>query len=153
MSTVYVQYPNGNVLRTTHPEFHQEAKRLTKAEGERLYREQAVDELRAWIKPNTRVYTILRSVSPSGMSRRVSVVIVKDGELATIDYGVATVLGWKLATNGEGIVVSGCGMDAGFHLVYSLGRQLWPDGTPEPHGTRNGEPDSDGGYALRHSWL
>ena len=22
-----------------------------------------------------------------------------------------------------------------------------------PHGTRNGEPDSTGGYALKHRWL
>lgn len=23
----------------------------------------------------------------------------------------------------------------------------------EPHGRRNGDPDSDGGYALKHRWL
>lgn len=38
-------------------------------------------------------------------------------------------------------------------FVYSLGRTLWPDGTRAPHGRRNGQPDSDGGYALKHSWL
>ena len=52
-----------------------------------------------------------------------------------------------------GLRVSGCGMDMGFHVVYNLGYALWPDGTPEPHGTRNGAPDSDGGYALKHRWL
>lgn len=44
-------------------------------------------------------------------------------------------------------------MDMGFHVVYALGSALWPDGTPAPHGTRNGEPDTAGGYALKHEWL
>ena len=52
-----------------------------------------------------------------------------------------------------GLVIGGCGMDMGFHVVYNLGRAMWPDGTPDPHGTRNGEPDRDGGYALKHRWL
>lgn len=30
---------------------------------------------------------------------------------------------------------------------------LKPDGAPAPHGTRNGEPDTAGGYALKHEWL
>jgi hypothetical protein len=49
--------------------------------------------------------------------------------------------------------MSGAGMDMGFELVYRLGQAMWPNGTPEPHGTRNGQPDSDGGYALEHKWL
>ena len=41
----------------------------------------------------------------------------------------------------------------GYHVVYNLGYTLWPKGTSKPHGTRNGEPDSDGGYALRQYWV
>jgi hypothetical protein len=41
----------------------------------------------------------------------------------------------------------------GFAAVYNLGYALWPNGTPEPHGTRNGVPDRDGGYALKQCWL
>ena len=52
-----------------------------------------------------------------------------------------------------GAIIQGCGMDMGFSLVYELGAYLWPEGTDKPHGTRNGEPDSDGGYALNHRWL
>jgi hypothetical protein len=58
----------------------------------------------------------------------------------------------RIADNG-GIIIGGCGMDMGFALVYNLGSTLWPNGTPEPHGTRNREPDSDGGYALKHNWV
>ena len=49
--------------------------------------------------------------------------------------------------------VARSGMDMGFAVVYDLGLSLWPAGTPAPHGTRNGEPDANGGYALKHSWL
>jgi hypothetical protein len=57
-----------------------------------------------------------------------------------------------LAKN-NGVKVAGCGMDMGFHLIYSLSYALFPKGTDAPHGTRNGVPDSDGGYALKHEWL
>lgn len=53
----------------------------------------------------------------------------------------------------QGIKIGGAGMDMGFALVYNLGRTMWPKGTKKPHGTRNGVPDGDGGYALAHAWL
>lgn len=109
--------------------------------------------LRKWLKPGDTIYTILRHVSSSGMSRRISFVIFKDGKPLQLDYHIEALgLGYR-RSNKEGVSVSGCGMDMGFHVVYNLGRKLWPNGTPKPHGMRNGEPDSDGGYALKHSWL
>jgi hypothetical protein len=62
-------------------------------------------------------------------------------------------MGDRFDRNREGIVVGGCGMDMGFHLVYNLGATLWPKGTEKPHGTRNGEPDTSGGYALKSRWI
>lgn len=116
-------------------------------------RDELLQTLRENIKPGQTVYTILRHVSASGMSRDISVItIASDGSVRQWDYAVAKVLGYSLAKR-EGVRVSGCGMDMGFHLVYALGRALWPNGTPEPHSTRNGEPDSDGGYALKQRWL
>lgn len=56
--------------------------------------------------------------------------------------------GIRLSKDGA-LMLGGCGYSKPSHIGYSLGRALWPDGTPEPHGTRNGEPDSDGGYALK----
>ena len=102
------------------------------------------------------IYTFLRHVSKSGMSRDITLKIVDgDGTLRDITYTAALALGEKPKDrNGQRVIrVGGCGMDMGFHLVYSLGCALWPNGTPEPHGTRNGEPDSAGGYALKHRWL
>jgi len=60
---------------------------------------------------------------------------------------IAELCGFRLK-DGE-IVMGGCGYSKPFQIGYELGRCLWPDGTPEPHGTRNGVPDSDGGYAIR----
>ena len=76
----------------------------------------------------------------------------RDNDLCCIDYLVSRAIGRRIGRHG-GIVCGGCGMDMGFELVYTLGLTLWPNGTPKPHGKRNGQPDRDGGYALKHDWL
>lgn len=124
--------------------------RLTKAQ--QAEREESLQRLREWLNPGDTVYTVLRHVSRSGMRREIGIVIFRDGVDLHPNYAASKVLGWKLGKR-DGLIVGGCGMDMGFHLVYSLGCALWPNGTPEPHGTRNGEPDSAGGYALKHRWL
>jgi len=157
-NTVYLRSASGEVFSTEFPEYHKDCERLTRAEGERLYREQSRATLRKMLKPGQTVYCMLRHVSSSGMSRRISLYIVtpaKKGQpagLRNIDGLTATVTGHTLADKG-GISMGGCGMDMGFALVYALGRAVWPKGTPKPHGRRNGEPDSEGGYALKSEWL
>lgn len=126
--------------------------RMTEKQGRIEYRKQIADSLRKDLTPGQTVYCELRHVSASGMLRRISLFIVENGKIRSIDYFAAVVMGDKVSDKG-GIAVSGCGMDMGFHLVYTLGQCLWPDGTPEPHGTRNGAPDSAGGYALKSTWL
>lgn len=121
----------------------------TKADGVKLQREQACQHLRKVLKPGDMVHTILRHCSRSGMRRHISLFAPGPTE---ITYYAALAMGAKRADDG-GIKVDGCGMDMGFDLVYRLGRTLWPSGTSKPHGTRNGEPDTDGGYALKHHWL
>ena len=150
----YMQAGSGEVFKTFYPEYHKECKPLARAEGERVYREQVLRDLRKSIKPGDTIYTVLRSVSSSGMSRRISLFMVdkKQGRIACIDYSVSIVTHYKLG-KGSGLVAQGCGMDMGYAIVHDLGRALWPDGTKKPHGMRNGQPDSYGGYALRHSWL
>lgn len=148
----YVQTPRGNVFQTANPDHWPEAIVLPARRGAALYRAQYCDSLCALVRPGDRVYTVLRSVSRSGMRRTLSVLIVTEGRISDITYSVAIVAGYRRDKRGH-IIVGGCGFDAGYDVVYSLGRALWPDGTPEPHGVRNGQPDSDGGYALNHSWL
>lgn len=125
---------------------------LSKAEGVKLYREQHTRDLKKLLKAGQTVYTSCDHVSSSGMSRRISIYIVHKGEIVNITRRVSVITGWCQSDKG-GLIVGGCGMDMGFHTVYTLGRNLWPKGTRKPHGTRNGAPDRDGGYALKHSWL
>lgn len=126
---------------------------VTKKDGDLAMREQAKAHLRTLVKPGKTVYTILNHKSSSGMSRSISLAIVHNGDIVKLDYWVVQANGEHIDSKHGGIKVSGCGMDMGFHLVYNLGRMLWPNGTKKAHGTRNGQPDHDGGYALNHMWL
>lgn len=114
--------------------------------------EEARAHLLKMLKPGDVIWCVLRKVASTGMSRQIDFYVIRDNEPFWITGRIAAVLGWRQAKN-DSLIVSGCGMDAGFHTVYSLGSALWPDGTPKPHSTRNGEPDSSGGYALKRNWL
>lgn len=150
--TAYMQLPSGTIIETNHPENWKEAKRPKNCDGKAALVVEARKELLETLKPGSKVYTVLRHVSASGMSRRIDLYTIENNEPRYLSGYAAKVMGMKLHKDG-GIVVGGCGMDMGFHLVYELGSALWPKGTPEPHGTRNGTPDRDGGYALKHHWL
>ena len=118
--------------------------------GESTQKEQAKQHLRKLLKPGKTVYTILRHRSASGMSRSISLVIpTKDG-IQSLDYWIAQAQGESMDMRNGGLKVSGCGMDMGFHLVYNLGRMLYPQGVKKGRG---GQPDKDGGYAFKHQWL
>lgn len=86
------------------------------------------------------ILTIVRHVSRSGMSRNISLKYVKNGELMDITYSAAMVLDWPLVEGfNRAIKVGGCGIDMGFHLVYSLSGRLY------------GYEDRND-YRLRHRW-
>ena len=137
----YLRTPGGAVFTSANPGHHSECERLTQTAGKIARRAYVADELRKILQPGQTVYTILRHVSASGMSRRISLTTIHDGELRRLDNLVADLLDYRQHKH-EGLIVTGCGMDMGFGLVYNLGAALWPDGTP----------DSTGG-ALKHSWL
>lgn len=122
----------------------------------------AVTRLKKLLPPASTVYTNLRHVSNSGMMRHIKVFIAikNKGEkprIYDISWLVAQALELKRADNG-GLKVGGCGMDMGFHIVYSLGRKLYPKGFKLRKGQwgRNGDKsgfDKDGGYSLNHEWV
>ena len=150
----YVQYANGEVhaLHFRPTAMQAGAEFITKAEFSRARPAYCRAELLKLIAPGATIYTQLRHASASGMQRRISLHVVHDGGIRCIDTMAADLMGDKIHKAG-GIVANGCGMDMGFHLVYCLGASLWPEGTPEPHSTRNGVADSAGGYAISHEWL
>jgi len=117
-------------------------------------RSESLKHLREILKPGQEIYTQCEHVSSSGMTRWLDVYAVKDdGRIHNITWDVCAAADFTFCSRRGRLKIEGCGMDMGFNVVYCLGLSLWPAGTPEPHGMRNGEPDSNGGYALRHRWL
>lgn len=144
MTKTYIELDSGTILDTDTPEIWTDAKRLPYTEGKRRMRAESVEKLRKWFPKGSTVYTILRSVSRSGMSRQISVVCLSTddkGEILTLhpNWSVAQVLGRRLNKGGanDALIVNGCGMDMGFEIAYSLSHALY---------------DGDG-YALKHRWL
>jgi len=86
-------------------------------------------------------------------------------------YLVARVIREKINNKHGGITVGGCGMDMGFHVVYSLSSYLYRDGFEcigDSEGWGKKCPSNDhcnddrnytphhhqsGGYALRQRWM
>lgn len=142
--SVFFELNGGLVVETDNPEFYNEAKKLTKTEGMAKRKIWARDRLLELLKHGDTVYTVMRHVSSSGMSRRIDVYTIKDNRPQYLSGYVATLTGWKLHDKG-GIVVGGCGMDMGFHLVYTLSSILFRDNPVEGR--------THSGYELRHEWL
>lgn len=104
------------------------------SEKERL---ESIKQLKKWIRRGDTVYTVLRHVSRSGMMRHIGVILIRDRGKTILhpNWHVSQILGYPQAP-GDGLKVGGCGMDMGFHLVYSLSAALFNDG-----------------YAVHHRWI
>lgn len=149
-------------------------KRITKAEEKRQESEKARQRLLAFLRPGQTVYTVLRSVSRSGMQRTLDAYAIVAGENGTpekvyLSGYIAKAADLRRNDHGA-LVVGGCGMDVGFEVVYNLGRAVFPNGVPctgesgpercrsndHTNGDRNytkGRVHRDGGYAFRHEWI
>jgi hypothetical protein len=104
--------------------------------------------LEYYLEEGATVYTVLRSVSSSGMSRTISLKVAKGGQILDLTYYASVILDWPLVEkNGSrAIRVGGCGMDMGFHTVYTLARVLFRD-------KYEGQADAvDAGYSLQQAW-
>ncbi len=106
--------------------------------------DEAIARLREILKPGDTVYTVVRHVSSSGMSRVIDLYhfSIHDGKIqkSWLSGYASTALGWNLDQKRGALRVSGCGMDMGFHVVSTLSRVLFPDAE---------RPD----YALNQEWL
>jgi hypothetical protein len=145
-----------------------------KAEAIRILREDYK------IAPGTRLATVLRHCSRSGMLRVISVLApTTDGDITDISPIVARATGSTFDRDRWGIKMGGCGMDMGHAIVYNLGHAMFPNGfgcigpkcpsndhsngdrdyTPHPGcGTPDARGHRDhwhasGGYALRQYWI
>ncbi len=101
-------------------------------------RDEAIARLRETLKPGDTVFTVLRSVSRSGMNRKIDLYKIEDGSPQWLSRLAAKACDWTFDNKRDAVSVGGCGMDMGFHLVYSLSRVLFPDGfAPSDIGIRN----------------
>jgi len=143
---------------------------MTKKEKEAA-RLKAIEYLKEYFKPGDTVYTALKHVSSSGMSRHIAVYtlgIRDNGKpfIHEVSHLVADALDYRQAKNSS-LVVGGCGMDMGFHVAYSLSSVLF-DGNftcigegcasndhfnGDPKGYEVGHEHTNGGYALKHKWI
>lgn len=80
------------------------------------------------VKPGTTVYTVLRHVARSGMSRVVDAFVMTGNGPQPVGFLFARLLGWRWDGTRGGVWVSGCGMDAGMELVYAASSALYKAG-------------------------
>ena len=88
---------------------------MTRKEAER---QESLEALRKLVKPGDTIFTKLDHVSRSGMSRRITPLILNDGNPIYLGYHAGRVL--QSRTEDHSVTMSGCGMDMGFELVYVL---------------------------------
>lgn len=97
------------------------------------------------IKRGETIYTVLRHVSNSGMTRDISLLLIRPGnkiDIQNISYAALEFFhdhGYNHYKRGKydiSIRTKRCGMDMGFEMVYNLSNLMFGDG-----------------YALRHQWI
>jgi hypothetical protein len=101
----------------------------------------AIERLKSWIQPGDTIYCVLAHKSASGMRRVIrfyKIISNEAGKPETweLSYNIAKALEYGYNDRYDGVIVNGCGMDMGFHVVYSLSDKLFADG-----------------YQLTSSWL
>jgi membrane protease subunit (stomatin/prohibitin family) len=139
--TYYISNTDNRVYEFSGTPSGNDWEQVSAAKGKQLQQEQARDRLRELFaqSEDKRVYSILRHVSASGMSRRIDFYCIRDNRPVWLSYDIARALDYKQSDKG-GLVVGGCGMDMGFHVVYTLSSVLY--------GHTN-----DGGYILKQEWI
>jgi hypothetical protein len=83
---------------------------------------EAMATLKKYIQPGDTLFTIVRSVAKSGMSRRIDVIAFMDGYPIYLTWAMATlgIAGMKRSQQERGARIDGCGMDMCYHAVDCL---------------------------------
>ena len=83
-----------------------------------------IDRTKFAFTSDSKIYAIVRGVSKSGMSRRLSFFMVEDSELINITHVIAQVLGKKLNNKECSFRVKGCGMDMIFATLSAFASRI-----------------------------
>jgi len=107
--------------------------KLSQSEGKAAYRQQSVMSLQRLIERASAVinsedsaptvFSVVRSVAKSGMTRHIDFFLIVDGDLRCITGDISAVLGIRIAKTG-GLFVQGCGMDMAYHVIDSVQRSI-----------------------------
>ena len=89
--------------------------------------------LLSYFPKGSTVWLVIRQVSRSGMYRHISVHGINKNNIYVYSFHVANVLDWTYKDKTNAVGVGGCGMDMGFHLVYTLSSILYKDGYALTH--------------------
>ena len=93
-----------------------------------MKKERLEELLKEWFPENSTAHTCVVHTAQSGMSRHIKVLAAPEqGQVRDISWYVAKYLGWRY-TKKDAVFVGGCGMDMGFHLIYTLSSKLYGDG-------------------------
>jgi hypothetical protein len=143
---------------------------MTKKQERENDREDSARDLRKLLKPGATVYHVMRSVSRSGMRREIVSYAIVDDRMQYLSGYMARVLDMRRGKR-DGLIVNGCGMDMGFHLVNNLSYALYKDGhgctgdycpsnehsngdrSRAKHSKRHPHWHHTSGFALRSEWL
>jgi len=109
---------------------------------------EAIQTLRDMIPRDTTIYTLLRHRAASGMTRYLDLYVIENNRPLRITWQAAKALCWTYDEKREALKIGGCGMDMGFHAVYTLSSILF-------RGDAHRDPvtGEDAGYTLRHEWM
>lgn len=102
----------------------------------KIERQEAIDQLKRYLKPGTTVYTILRHVASSGMTRWIDLYVFENNEPRRLTWNACLSTGYTYDRKREALKIGGCGMDMGFAVVYDLSKTVLGDAT-----------------ALNHRWM
>lgn len=81
--------------------------------------------LEDYMSRTDRIGTYVTRVSPSGMSRNILCLIKTDNGVYNLSYDIAKALGWRYSESTRSVIVEGCGMDMGFHVVSCVSSLLY----------------------------
>lgn len=144
---------------------------MTEKARDAVERARAIALLQHRLKAGDRLYTILRSVSGSGMTRHLDIYRIVDGKPLRFSKLAADAAGYGWNRTRAEIRTEGGGLDVGHQLVYDLGRLCFPDGfgcvgdkcrsndhsngdhSYRKHTKAASHWHKNGGYAFVQEWL
>ena len=74
------------------------------------------------------IYSIIRHVSQSGMTRHISFHYIEDGRIYSMNHLISEATGFKFNKNYDALVVKGGGIDMAYHVVEHYSRSTGKEG-------------------------